>query len=164
MNNDFAFFAMGVDNFGPLFVKSIFAKDSSTLFKLWVTFYTCAATRGVILDVVPHINSSSFIKGFKRFVSRRGCPSVMISDNGRNFALNETVEFVNGLGVDWKLNMLLALGHGGFFERMIRSTKALLRKTLQTEKLTYEELQTVLYEVEQIMNNLSITYYYSNNE
>ena len=46
MNNDFAFFGMGVDNFGPLFVKSIFAKDSSTLFKVWVTLYICAGTRG----------------------------------------------------------------------------------------------------------------------
>ena len=34
MNNDFAFYATGVDNFGPVFVKSIFAKDSSTLFKV----------------------------------------------------------------------------------------------------------------------------------
>ena len=42
MNNDFAFYAPGVDNFGPLFVKSIFTKDSSALFKVWVTLYTCA--------------------------------------------------------------------------------------------------------------------------
>ena len=80
-------------------------------------------------------------------VSRRDCSSVMISDNGRNFVTNETVEFVNGLGVDWRLNMSLAPWHGGFFERMVRSTKTLLRKTLQTAKLTYEELQTTLYEV-----------------
>ena len=56
----------------------------------------------------------------------------MISDNVRNFALNETVEFVNGLGVNWRLNMMLTPWHGGFFERMVRSTKTLLRKTLQT--------------------------------
>ena len=47
---------------------------------------------------------------------------------------------------------------------MIRSTKTLLRKTLQTAKLTDEELQTVLYEVKQIINNRPITYYYSDNE
>ena len=54
MNNDFAFYATGVDNFGPLFVKSIFAKDNSTLFKVRLTLHTCAGTCGVILDVVPH--------------------------------------------------------------------------------------------------------------
>ena len=60
--------------------------------------------------------------------------------------------------------MLLAPWHGGFFEKIVRSTKTLLSKTLQTAKLTYEELQTVLYEVEQIMNNCPITYYYSDNK
>ena len=71
---------------------------------------------------------------------------------------------MNWLGVDWRLNMLLALWHGGFFEKIVRSAKTLLRKTLQIAKLTYEELQTVLYEVEQIMNNCLITYYYSDNK
>ena len=159
MNNDFAFYATGVDNFGPLFVKSIFSKDSSTLFEVWVTLYTCAGTHGGILDVVPRIDSSLFIKSFRRFVSRRGCPSVMIIDNGRNFVSNETVEFVNGLRVNWRLNMPLAPWHGGFLEWMVRITKTLLRKKLQTAKLIYEELQAALYEVEQIINNCPITYY-----
>ena len=123
-----------------------------------------AGTRGVILDVVPHIDSSSFIKSFRRFVSRRVCVSVMISDNGRNFVSNETVGFVNGLGVDWRLNMSLTPSHGGFFERMVRSMKTLLRKTLQTAKLTHEKLQRAPYEVEQIINNCPITSYYSDNE
>ena len=150
--------ATGIDNFDPLFVKIIFAKDISTLFKVWVYLYTCAGTRGVILDAVPHIDSTSLIKSYRRLVSRRGCPSVTISDNSRNFVSNETVEFVNGLGVNWRFNMLLAPWHGGFFERYVRSTKTLLRKTLQTAKLTCEELQTALYEVEQIINNRPITY------
>ena len=47
---------------------------------------------------------------------------------------------------------------------MVRSTKTLLRKTLHTAKVTYEELQTALYEIEQIINNGPITYYYSDNE
>ena len=51
-----------------------------------------------------------------------------------------------------------------FFEKMVISAKTLLRKTLHTAKVTYEELQTVFYEVEQIINNRPITYYYSDNE
>ena len=106
----------------------------------------------------PYDDSTSLIKSYRRLVSRRGCPSVTISDNSRNFVSNETVEFVNGLGVNWRFNMLLAPWHGGFFERYVRSTKTLLRKTLQTAKLTCEELQTALYEVEQIINNRPIAY------
>ena len=93
-----------MDNFGPLFVKSIFAKDCLTLFKVWVTLYTCGGIRGVILDIMHHINSTPLIKSFRQFVSRRGCPSVLISGNGRNFVSTETGQFVNGLGVDWSLD------------------------------------------------------------
>ena len=88
----------------------------------------------------------------------------MISGNGRNFVSNETLEFVNGLSVEWNLKMPLAPWHGGFFERMVRSAKALFRKTLHIAKVIYEGLQTVLYEVDQIINNRPITYYYSDNK
>ena len=60
--------------------------------------------------------------------------------------------------------MPLAPWYGGLFERMVRTTKTILRKTLETAKLTYEELKTILQEVEQIVNNRPITYYYEDNE
>ena len=37
----------------------------------------------------------------------------MISGNGRHFVLNETVEFVDGLNIGWRLNMSLAPWHEG---------------------------------------------------
>ena len=39
IDNEFAFYATGLDNFGELFVRSLFTKDSSTLFKVWVNLY-----------------------------------------------------------------------------------------------------------------------------
>ena len=39
--------------------------------------------------------------------------------------------------------LLLIPWRGVFFERIVRGTKTLLRKTLQIAKLTNEELQTV---------------------
>ena len=49
----------------------------------------------------------------------------------------------------------------GFFERLVRSTKILLRKELGNLKLNYEQLQTVLLETETILNNKPLTYYYA---
>ena len=50
-----------------------------------------------------------------------------------------------------------------WFERLVKSTKTLLRKQLEKSRLNCEELQTVLCEVETILNNRPLTYYYSDN-
>ena len=47
--------------------------------------YTCATTRAFHLDLVPDTSASPFIKSLKRFISRRGIPFLMISDNATCF-------------------------------------------------------------------------------
>lgn len=50
---------------------------------------------------------------------------------------------------------------GGFWERLVRSTKTCLKKILQRASLKFEELQTVLAEVEAILNSRPLTYVFS---
>ena len=76
--------------------------------EVWVTLYICAASREIILDPTPGLDSHSFTKSFHRFISRRGCPSNVISDSGMNFASVGTQEFVRNMGVDWIANLLLS--------------------------------------------------------
>ena len=99
LENNYTFYVSGVDNFGPIYVKDNFDKNSHELHKVWVPLYTCAATRAIILDLVLSIDSDSFQDLFRRFISRRGCSSHVISDPGSNFNAGDTQAFVNNLGV-----------------------------------------------------------------
>ena len=53
--------------------------------KRYVCLFTCLATRAVHLECAYAMDVDSFMLAFQRFTNRRGTPSEMISDNGKNF-------------------------------------------------------------------------------
>ena len=128
--------------------------------KAWVTLYTSAASRAICLDLVPNMNSASFIRSFKQFISPYGCPDNVITDNGSNIVSDDSRNFVASRIVEWHLNLPLATWYGGFFERLVKSVKDLLIKDFKGSRLSYEEKQTVLFECETILNNHPLTYIY----
>jgi len=156
----------GVDFAGPLYVKE--PGDSSNS-KAWICLYTCCVTRAVHLDLVPDLSTEAFIRSFKRFVSRRGIPSKLVSDNGKTFKAaakliqsivdhNDVQHYLSGLGIKWIFNLPKAPWWGGLFERLVRTTKRCLRKTIGQARLTYDELSTVLVEVEAVINSRPLSY------
>ena len=104
--------------------------------------------------------SSFFIWSFKRFISRYGCPGNVTSDNGSNFVSEDSRNFVASSFIEWHLNLPLAPWFGGFFERLVKSVKDLPIKDLKGSRLSYEEMQAVLFEYEAILNNRPLTYIY----
>ena len=57
-----------------------------------------------------------------------------------------------------------ATWHGGFWERLIKTTKRCLKKTMGRYFLSSEEIRTMLNEIESTLNNRSITYVYDGDE
>ena len=156
----------GVDFAGPLF-----AKTKSGMSKVYIALFTCCVTRAVHLELVHDLTAATFLRCFRRFVGRRGAPKIMVSDNAKTFkaaakALRELFaneEVKNSLtnkGIDWRFNLERAPWWGGFFERLIGLVKVSLRKVLGNSMLTFDELRTVLVEVEANLNARPLTYEY----
>ena len=78
------FCGTGVDFFGPLYVN---VKRSTA--KRWGCIFTCLVTRAVHLEIVHTMDASSFISALRRFIARRGSPTVIYSDNGTNLTAGE---------------------------------------------------------------------------
>lgn len=152
-----------VDFAGPLYIKRSATSEKT---KVWLCLYTCCVTRAVHLDLVPNLNAFSF----KRFSARRGIPARMISDNAKTFKSASKIiqkvfdspeirkQFTN-LHVEWQFNLEKApWWGGGIFERMIKSTKRCLRKAVGGASLTYDELLTLVIEIEAVLNSRPLSY------
>ena len=71
---------MGVDFTGALFVHSSGGEQ-----KVYICLFICANTRAVHLEVVTDLSEENFIQAFRRFVSRKSLPQLMISDNASTY-------------------------------------------------------------------------------
>lgn len=165
------FTVTGVDFTGALQVKPGDRRNT----KAYICLFTCAATRAIHLEVVPDMTEDSFLLAFRRFTSRRSLPKLMVSDNATTFqaAANELRRLTNSTkiheqlgrkGTEWKFIPKAAPWFGGWWERLIGLTKTCLKKSLGRATITYEELQTIVAEVESVLNDRPITYVSSNNE
>ena len=88
----YRFVAVGLDYFGPLYVK-MGPKTRSTrdpsLNKRYGCIFNCLRFRAVHIEVAEDLSTDSFISAILRFVERRGPPTVIYSDNGMNFRVAE---------------------------------------------------------------------------
>ena len=156
VNIEYPFSTSGVDYAGPLYVKTIEANSKGE--KAYILLITCTSTRAVHLELTHDLGAQSCIRALRRFIAKRGIPKLMISDNAKTFEATETKEFLRDRGIDWDFILPYAPWNGGFYERMVRSTKRCLKKVLKKNSLTYEEMQTLLMEVENTINNRPLTY------
>ncbi len=154
------FSVVGVDLAGPLFVE----KGK----KVWVVLFTCAVYRAVHLELVSSLSTEMFIMAFRKFVARRGRPSVVYSDNGTNFTgcsnllksvkWDEVQRHATIQRIQWRFNPPSAAWWGGFWERLVGLVKQLLRRVLGSRLVKQAHLEVLLVEVEAILNDRPLTY------
>lgn len=68
------------------------------------------------------------------------------------------MKYFSQLRVEWQFNLEKAPWWGGIFERMIKSAKRCLKKSVGKNCLTYDELHTLIVEIEAVLNSRPLTY------
>ena len=148
------FAVSGLDHAGPLFCCDLPGK------KFYVLLFTCAVTRALHLELVSSLSCEDTLMAVRRFASRRGMPSVLMSDNAKGFkaASVQKLKVLGPDGPEWKFIAPRAPWWGGWWKRLIRCVKSSLRKSVGNKSLTRVELETVLVEIEGILNSRPLTF------
>ena len=126
--------------------------------------------KAVHLELVSDLTSEAFISALRRFIARRGYPTLLWSDHGTNFvganreikefnhflqsqiAQGTISEFCSTKNIEWKFIPEHSPHFGGLWESTVKSIKTHLRKIVGTVKLTFEEL-TILTQIEACLNS-----------
>ncbi|XP_055527713.1 uncharacterized protein LOC129720280 [Wyeomyia smithii] len=164
-----AFERVGLDFAGPIYVKQPGRKATSI--KGYICVFVCMVTKAMHLEAVEDLSADSFLASFQRFVSRRGFPKEVFSDNGTNFigarsalrdlyllfkeeaTQNKIFEYCQAKQIDWRTIPPNAPHFGGLWEAGVKSVKTVLKKVYQSTSLTLFGLSTLLCQIEAILNS-----------
>ena len=113
---------VGTDFFDPYLITM---KRSAV--KRWCCVFTCFVTKAVHIEITHSMDASSFIMALRRFISRRGTPAVIYSDNGTNFVggeremreavenwnQNKVADAMSNKGIEWSPTLRRRMGENG---------------------------------------------------
>ena len=141
----------------------------NTEHKGYIILYTCNLTRGLYLEFLKSMNCEEFLISLKRFITARGRPAVIYSDNAKTFIAasqwikkvrkeEKLYDYLAQHEVKWRFNLSRASWWGGWFERVIGLVKQALYKVIGKAKLTFMEMQDVLLDIQITLNNRPLSY------
>lgn len=160
----------GLDYAGPITVLSWKGRGAKQI-KSYIALFICMSTKALHLELVMDLSSESFIAAFKRFAARRGVVRNIFSDNGTNFQgavrhLKEVHQYFkekqNSEGIhrylteheiNWKFIPPAAPHFGGLWEAGVKRVKHHLKRITSSAHLTYDELNTLLCQIENCLNS-----------
>lgn len=162
---------VSLDLFGPIEHVDMVKKRTSS--KAWGLIVTCLVTRAVHLDLTQTYETDSLLQALHRFVCLRGTPLSILSDQGSQLkaASMEVVNMFELLdwnivkgwcakrGMKWRFTPVQGQHVNGCSEALIKSTKRILLEKIWGKRLNYVDLQTVLYDVAQILNSRPLGIY-----
>lgn len=159
-----------MDFAGPFQIKRGKIRDPTKL-KAYVCMFICYVTHAVHLELVSDMSTPVFLAALTHFVGRRGSPNRIETDNGANFVgaaaelrrmtehlrtdehMRKIAQWSTVKNVEWQFTPPRCPQFGGYWEAAVGAMKKVLKKALQDVRLDFEEMTTVLVEVEAILNS-----------
>ncbi|UYV80338.1 hypothetical protein LAZ67_18002516 [Cordylochernes scorpioides] len=156
----------GIDFAGPFITKPNVIRTKVTL-KSYIALFICFSTKAIHLEIVSDLSTPAFLAAFRRFISRRGKPSDIFTDNATNFKgakniLNNIHQLVKDSSIQnyvanehitWHFIPPSAPNFGGIWEAGIKSLKYHLLRCLKSAVLNFEELNTLTSQIEACLNS-----------
>ncbi|GFT41839.1 integrase catalytic domain-containing protein [Trichonephila clavipes] len=166
------FNSTGIDLCGPFFIKNKYQRKGPEI-KVYVCIFICLVTKAIHLEIISDLTSQALIAALKRFISRRGKCHKIFSDNGTNMiganreikALSKLVRdreeslfaFFAEEGIEWSFIPPRSPNWGGLWEANIKSLKYHFKRVAGNSKFSYEELLTLITQIEAILNSRPLT-------
>ena len=149
-----AFTVTGLDFAGPLYCLDFPGK------KFYICLFVCGVVRAAHLELVDSLTKDDFLLAFRRFAALKRVPSVVYSDNGKNLTGGQRVlsSYLGPVAPHWRFICPRSPWWGGWWERLVRSVKNAIRKTIGRNCLTKIELQTCLCEVATSINSRPLAF------
>ncbi|XP_062557125.1 uncharacterized protein LOC134221984 [Armigeres subalbatus] len=160
-----------IDFAGPFLLKSAVSVRKCVMTKGYVCVFVCMATQAMHLEAVSNL-STDFLATLQRFVSRhsaRSIQEIIFGQRHQSGANNELAKladlfetemhkkklkvFCVERNIEWSFIPPRSPHFGGIWEAGVKSAKFHLRPILADHKLSYEELTTVLAQIEATLNS-----------
>ena len=164
---------VGLDYLGPFAVM-----HGDKELKTYICLFTCLVTRAIHLEIAEELSTDNCIRTTRRFISRRGQPRVLMSDNATNFLgsrkqlrlkpLQLDHDFIRSnhlnQSIEWRLNPPSAPHFGGVWERLVQIVKRVLLINLGSAKLTPDVFSTIVTKAECLVISRPLTHVRSDNK
>ncbi|XP_063980945.1 uncharacterized protein LOC135164483 [Diachasmimorpha longicaudata] len=158
----------GVDYAGPIKI-SRWRGSGARQYHGYIAVFVCLATSAIHLELLTDLTSQAFIETYKRFTGRRGICATLSSDNAKTFmgannelgklldeSRKEIHHIINELasnGTKWIFIPPQSPHMGGEWEAAVKSVKFHLKRLTGNLVLTYEELNTLIIQIEAQLNS-----------
>lgn len=136
---------------------------STKTYKGYIVLFVCFSISALHLEAITDYSTAGFLAAFRCFTGRRGICATLTSNCGANHVgsenelrqmfkrssprLNSVAALLANAGTKWRFNPP-STPHEG-----IKSVKFLLRRVIGDHILKYEELATLLVQIEVVLNS-----------